>query len=74
MKEVKSSHRGKREILLQKMAVGFTLTPRRINESSETQNTRINESSGIQKVRINESCEIPKRNEINESSEIQYRH
>ena len=27
MKEIKSTHRGKREILLQKRAVGFTLTP-----------------------------------------------
>jgi hypothetical protein len=56
MKEVKSSHRGKREILLQKRAVGFTLTP---SESMKVVKSKIYESLNP---KIHESMKAMKSN------------
>ena len=49
MKEIKSTHRGKREILLQKRAVGFTLTP---SESMKVVKSKIHESMKVMKSKI----------------------
>ena len=57
MKEIKSSHRGKREILLQKRAVGFTLTP---SESMKVVKSKIHESMKVMKSKIHESMKAMK--------------
>ena len=57
MKEIKSTHRGKREILLQKRAVGFTLTP---SESMKVVKSKIHESMKVVESKRYESMKIVK--------------
>ena len=63
MKEIKSTHRGKREILLQKRAVGFTLTP---SESMKVVKSKIYESLKVMKSKIHELMKVVK-SKIHES-------
>ena len=66
MKEIKSSHRGKREILLQKRAVGFTLTP---SESMKVLKSKIHESMKVMKSKIHELMKVVK-SKIHESMKV----